>query len=594
MKKIILLFVVCFVSISLAQEFPVTSDPGVFYNYSPGIFDREEINFQPSNLPACSVLELMDLGERNNSLIDIEYDGDALTAIFKQITTLWNTGKYNEALNLFRSIDNSNLKGVSIGINWKVPIPTKDQVKWGTDVRIGNRDSIEAVSFAHDKITGNLYAVLVVPESGGYFYAVNLSTDGGTTWSESALYSASGAFPIVSVSAAVVDSFCYIGYAYDGAQNIGRLRRVRTTTGVFAAFVDGVSFKSVFTLAATDSVKEVVVSSNPSYTNDRLYYAAITKSDSLKMFWNVPTGVTYNKYSTTFLDIEDGLDLSWNDGYAPSTNEYYLFGSYVTQTRGVKIFGVKSDSLKSLASFFSGLVYDNNATAIAAHNDTIMAVFNYYQGVPATRHNRYLVSYNGGSTWSQGLVGDSTLTSEDPDIAFGDYGSGIIYRYYTSTREGRFVWRKLPQGWSAPVKYTDHEPYYNKPAIEYLGNKKFGVVYLCWNSPVQRGAYFDMNDMAVGIDDEFAENPSSFNLLQNYPNPFNPSTLIRYQIPSQSFVSIKVYDALGNLIQNLVNEDKSAGSYELEFNAAKLASGVYFYRIQAGSFVQTKKMMLVR
>jgi len=100
--------------------------------------------------------------------------------------------------------------------------------------------------------------------------------------------------------------------------------------------------------------------------------------------------------------------------------------------------------------------------------------------------------------------------------------------------------------------------------------------------------------MLVDVDDKAAEIPSNFDLSQNYPNPFNPSTLIRYQIPFQSVVSIKVYDALGTLIQQLVNEEQFAGSYELEFNAEKLASGVYFYRIQAGSFVQTKKMMLVR
>ena len=207
--------------------------------------------------------------------------------------------------------------------------------------------------------------------------------------------------------------------------------------------------------------------------------------------------------------------------------------------------------------------------------------------------NRYLVSYNGGATWSYGLVGDTLLTSEAPDIAAGDGGVGIVYRYYTSPREGRFVWRPMAGTWSSPVTYTDNQPYYNKPAIEYLGNKKFGVVYLSWHTP-ERGAFFDLNNMLVDVDDQKVEIPSNFDLSQNYPNPFNPSTLIRYQIPSQSQVSIKVYDALGTLIQELVNEDQSAGSYELEFNAEKLASGVYFYRIQAGSFIKTKKMMLVR
>lgn len=592
MKKLLLLFVTCIVSVTIAQEFPVTQTEPVFFNFDPSQFDREQLNSTLSNLPAWTILEKMSIEERQNAIIDLEYNNDELSTVCNQISNLWNTGKYSEALDLFRSINDDDLKAISIGISWKVPIPTADQPKWGTDVRIGNRDSIEAVSLAHDKITGNLFAVLVVSESGNYHYAVNLSTDGGTSWSETALYNAGGAFPIVSVSAAAVDSFCYIGYAYDGAQNIGRLRRVRTTTGVFTAFVDGPIFKNVFTLAATDSVKEVAVSSNQNYLNNRLYYAAITKSDSIKIFWNNPTGVVYNQYINTFVDADEGLDLCWNNDLSVSTSKYYLFGSYISKLKSIKIFGVtsSSDSLKQLSNLYAGMARDYSS--VSAQHDTITCVFTYYAGF--NKHNRYLVSYNGGTSWAFGFVGDTTNTSESPDIAAGDGGVGIIYRFYTSPREGRFIWRPLAGTWSTPVKYTDHEPFYNKPAIEYLGNKKFGVVYLSWNSPVKRGAYFDINNMAVGVDDDLAGLPSDFILLQNYPNPFNPSTLISYQIPTQSNVSIKVYDALGNLVNELVNEEKAAGSYQVEFNADKLASGVYFYRLQAGSFVQTKKMVLVR
>jgi len=85
-----------------------------------------------------------------------------------------------------------------------------------------------------------------------------------------------------------------------------------------------------------------------------------------------------------------------------------------------------------------------------------------------------------------------------------------------------------------------------------------------------------------------------FKLHQNYPNPFNPSTKINYSISKLSTVMIKVYDALGKEIATLVNEEKSAGNYQVEFNAANLPSGVYFYRIQAGSFTQVRKMLLIK
>lgn len=594
MKKILLLFAICIVSVSLAQEFPVIQTDPVFFNFDPSQFDRETVNTPLSNLPAWAVLENMDLSERQNSLIDIEYvDGNTSVEIFNQISALWNDGNYEEALSLFKSLDEGELKGVGIGISWKTPIPTNDQTDWGTDVRIGNRDSIEAVSLAHDKTTGHLFAALSFMESGNYYYSINLSTNQGLTWSETFLFSISSPpNKLITFSSTTVGSHFYFGHTFILTKNVGRLRRFNTSDGIAANFPDGSTFITVFSLASTDSVKEIVVASNQSYQNNRLYYAAITKSDSIKIFWNIPTGVVYNEYVNTFVDAEEGLDLCWNNDLSFSTSKYYLFGSYITKSKSIKIFGVtsSSDSLKQLTSLFAGMAKDYSS--VSAQHDTITAVFSYYAGV--NEHNRYIVSYNGGSTWLWGVTGDSTTTSEAPDIAAGNGGVGIIYRYYTPTREGRFVWRPLFGTWSTPVKYTDHEPYYNKPAIEYLGNKKFGVVYLSWNSPVRRGAYFDMNNMAVGIDDELVENPSIYDLSQNYPNPFNPSTLIRYQIPVQSNVSIKVYDALGNLVKELVNQEQSAGIHQVEFNADKFASGIYFYRIQAGSFVQTKKMMLVR
>ncbi|MBP9582674.1 MAG: T9SS type A sorting domain-containing protein [Ignavibacterium sp.] len=88
--------------------------------------------------------------------------------------------------------------------------------------------------------------------------------------------------------------------------------------------------------------------------------------------------------------------------------------------------------------------------------------------------------------------------------------------------------------------------------------------------------------------------PSTFFLNQNYPNPFNPSTSIQYQIAGISQVTLKVYDVLGNEVATLVNEAKPAGSYEVNFNASKLSSGIYFYKLQAGTFLKTKKMILMK
>ena len=97
---------------------------------------------------------------------------------------------------------------------------------------------------------------------------------------------------------------------------------------------------------------------------------------------------------------------------------------------------------------------------------------------------------------------------------------------------------------------------------------------------------------------------NSYNLQQNYPNPFNPQTVISYSIPLKSKVTLKIYDLLGNVIVTLVNKEQDNGNYKIDFsakggsayggNAYSLASGIYFYKLQAGEFVETKKMILLK
>ena len=96
------------------------------------------------------------------------------------------------------------------------------------------------------------------------------------------------------------------------------------------------------------------------------------------------------------------------------------------------------------------------------------------------------------------------------------------------------------------------------------------------------------------IDFQLNNTPIDFVLFQNYPNPFNPTTRISYQIPRLCFVSLKVYAVLGNEIANLVNEEKPAGTYEVDFDGTQLVSGIYFYKLQVGNFSSVKKIVLLK
>lgn len=135
------------------------------------------------------------------------------------------------------------------------------------------------------------------------------------------------------------------------------------------------------------------------------------------------------------------------------------------------------------------------------------------------------------------------------------------------------------------------------------------------NVPISGSGTYQINDFqnynrlklfvtynnVVSVDEKMDELPVTYNLYQNYPNPFNPNTKIIFSVPESplSFgegqgVRLVVYDILGSEVATLVNEYKPAGRYEVNFNAESLSSGIYFYTLQAGSYIQTKKMMLIR
>lgn len=112
-------------------------------------------------------------------------------------------------------------------------------------------------------------------------------------------------------------------------------------------------------------------------------------------------------------------------------------------------------------------------------------------------------------------------------------------------------------------------------------------------SPPGKGIY-EYTFIPVGIHPPGSNIPTDFALRQNYPNPFNPATNVVYDIPKASFVNITVFDVSGRVVKTLVNEQKTEGTYNIIFNASSLSSGIYFYKITAGSFTATKKMILVK
>jgi len=112
------------------------------------------------------------------------------------------------------------------------------------------------------------------------------------------------------------------------------------------------------------------------------------------------------------------------------------------------------------------------------------------------------------------------------------------------------------------------------------------------------GASFSLDlvnvTVPVGVTHNQNTAPAAYELSQNYPNPFNPNTNIKFAVPGNSFVTLNVFDVTGREVANLVNSQMPAGNYNVNFDASSITSGVYFYRLQAGDFTATKKMILIK
>ena len=119
------------------------------------------------------------------------------------------------------------------------------------------------------------------------------------------------------------------------------------------------------------------------------------------------------------------------------------------------------------------------------------------------------------------------------------------------------------------------------------------VVGGMWGGDIGEVMVTNFNATTTAVGDELGL-PKTFALSQNYPNPFNPSTTINYALPKASHVTITIYNSLGQKVTELVNTEMNAGRYQMNFDAANFASGLYFYSIQAGDFRSTKKMMLLK
>jgi photosystem II stability/assembly factor-like uncharacterized protein len=211
------------------------------------------------------------------------------------------------------------------------------------------------------------------------------------------------------------------------------------------------------------------------------------------------------------------------------------------------------------------------------------SVFMFNESIGAAGKYGIHYTYDGGETWEMANIVGSTSSLRSL-IIFKHDEKLIAYASFTD--------RKLFYSLDTCKSWREDE-YYIQGIVNYWSYTARTLWAATGNGFLVKRENFE--DLLTSVDEDNGKiHPSDYNLFQNYPNPFNPLTTISYSIPQSAQVNLKIFDILGNEIAELINEEKQPGEYQVQWNAESFSSGVYFYQLKAGSFISTKKLLLMK
>jgi len=221
-----------------------------------------------------------------------------------------------------------------------------------------------------------------------------------------------------------------------------------------------------------------------------------------------------------------------------------------------------------------GQTWNTANTGLPTFQNQAIAVCGNYVYVSTLQGDVFRSSDSGGhwSTFNTGLPAETV-------VSLVVWGKTLI----AGTRNAVYY---LPENETAWINTGLSPTYINALAVSgtdlYAGTEYEGV----WSRPLK--------ELSTGVESRVLIVPKRFSLDQNFPNPFNPSTTISFKIPSRQFVTLKIFNVLGKEVATLTNEELPAGTYSRQWNASGYPSGVYFYRLQAGAYAETKRLIILR
>jgi hypothetical protein len=295
------------------------------------------------------------------------------------------------------------------------------------------------------------------------------------------------------------------------------------------------------------------------------------------------------------VDRDGNIYAVWNDGRRPEGNNDIYFAK---STNGGVSFG-EDVPVNDITISAGDSVQFSPFIAVGGTGAVYVVWTDMREGFDDDGARVYFsMSTNGGGSFGpDSMVGEPTSSSRAEIVASS--GLVVISWQGMSSTQGNGIWTVMSSdgcsGFSSPVAVTDEFNYAaSYPSMFLDENQK---VYVVWADERQgdKDIYFSRVTIRTGIvENNVSEVPDDYLLYQNYPNPFNSSTNILYSIPRSGFVTLTIYDILGREIQTLVSEFQKANTYSVNIDAGKLSSGVYFYKLQLGDLIETKKMLLIR
>ncbi len=343
--------------------------------------------------------------------------------------------------------------------------------------------------------------------------------------------------------------------------------------------------------------------SDQTFTNNGELYS------SFELKANVPSATSFQWYKNGTA-INGAVEESYFY-YAPNnTSDYDVYGEYYCQTnagysRTIKIVRSASGETQNILS----QNFDENLFPPSGWNQIITNSANtWQQGNPSENPFTDIDLTNVYSAICPWVAEDQDewLITPELSIPTGSVKLEFYAGYSTNwlsdatlklniSTDGGSNWMKL---WEAN---NDGDIWrWRKVALDLSAYANSSNILLGWQYVGNNGDLvgIDSIKLTAGLIDavgkESAQIPTEYEMQQNYPNPFNPTTIIKYALPKESYVNISIYNILGEKVVELVNEMQKAGVYKANFNASNLSSGIYIYRIQAGDFVQSKKMLLLK